>query len=66
MKLFVEMREFASRVFQETLADEGERYPEQPRPLRLDAALRQVAGLACELPSIHLFSVWREKCVAGK
>src|SRR5580658_10134077 len=38
--------------------------PEESRPLRLDAPQRQ-RSLSRELPSIYLFSVWREKCVAG-
>src|SRR6266849_4704997 len=38
---------------------------EKPRLLRLDATQQQ-RGFSRELPSIYLFSVWKEKCVAGK
>jgi len=38
--------------------------PEESRPLRLDATQQQ-RRWSRELPSIYLFSVWREKCVAG-
>src|SRR5216683_3510985 len=38
---------------------------ENPRPVRLDATRQQI-GFWRELPSTYLFSVWREKCVAGK
>src|SRR5580700_7164691 len=38
--------------------------PQESRPLRLDVPQQQ-RSLLRELPSIYLFSVWREKCVAG-
>jgi hypothetical protein len=38
--------------------------PERTVPWRAVAAVRQEAGLACELPSIYQFSVRSEKCVA--
>src|SRR5580704_9957535 len=38
--------------------------PQESRPLRLDAPQQQ-RSLSRELPSIYLFSVWKEKCVAG-
>jgi hypothetical protein len=38
--------------------------PEESRPLRLDATQQQ-RSWSRELPSIYLFSVWEEKCVAG-
>jgi hypothetical protein len=38
--------------------------PQESRPLRLDAPQRQ-RSVSRELPSIYLFSVGREKCVAG-